>query len=282
MKSSLRLALTVIVLALSAVACAGMSSDSTTTAVATPASLDTPPAPTASAAEPTAAPIVTLSSSTDTPTPEPPPTITATPTVPATPDPDLGVGAEVYTDQFDGTSGWNWTYSDDVVDFGAKDGELKVATKQGNNTWRFVIRSDITIGDQLLRVTANTTACPGNDEYGVMFRAKFDDSQVIHSYIFKLNCTGGARLERLDDTDSTALKDWEIYPAIKPGAPAENAIMVWMAKDQFHFYVNDQYLFSLTDSSLAEGFYGFYAQSHSNGGGVLSFDDMNVKEVALP
>jgi hypothetical protein len=58
--------------------------------------------------------------------------------------------------------------------------------------------------------------------------------------------------------------------------------MVWMAKDQFHFYVNDRYLFSLADSSLAEGFYGFYAQSHSNGGGVLSFDDMNVKEVALP
>jgi len=278
MKSLSRLALTVIVLALSAVACAGISSESPTTAAALP-SAETPTAPTA-AVEPTAASIVTLSSSTD--TPEPSPMITATPTVPATPDPNLGVGAEVYTDQFDGTSGWNWTYSDDVVDFGAKDGELKVATKQGNNTWRFVIRSDITIGDQLLRVTANTTACPGNDEYGVMFRAKFDDTQVIHSYIFKLNCAGAARLERLDDVDTTVLRDWETYSAIKPGAPAENTLMVWMVKDQFHFYVNDRRLFSLTDTSLDEGFYGFYVQSHSNGGGVLSFDDMSVKEVTRP
>ena len=275
-----RLAFAAGVLALSAVACAGISSESPTTAAALP-SAETPTAPTA-AAEPTAAPIVTLSSSTDTPTPEPPPMITATPTVPATPDPNLGVGAEVYTDQFDGTSGWYWTFSDDVVDFGAKDGELKVVTKQGNNTWRFVIRSDITMGDQLLRVTAKTATCPGNDEYGIMFRAKFDDTQLIHSYIFKLNCAGAARLERLDDVDTTVLRDWETYSAIKPGAPAENTLMVWMVKDQFHFYVNDRRLFSLTDTSLDEGFYGFYVQSHSNGGGVLSFDDMSVKEVTRP
>lgn len=275
MDMSLRIAFRAGALSLVVAACAGLSRQTPVGAGASAPS-DTPPAP---AAQPSSTP---PPAATETPTPEPSPTATSAPTLPATPDPQLGVGDEIYADSFDGASGWYWTFSDDVVDFGAKDGELKVSTRSGNSTWRFVIRSDLTVGDQLLRVTAKAAACPGNDEYGVMFRAKFDDAQMIHSYIFKLNCAGGARLERLDDTASTVLKDWEIYPAIAAGAPAENVIMIWMAKTQFHFYANDQHLFSLADSSLDEGFYGFYVQSHSNGGGVLSFDDMTARVITLP
>jgi len=66
------------------------------------------------------------------------------------------------------------------------------------------------------------------------------------------------------------------------GAPAENTLMIWMAKDQFHFYVNDKYLLSLQDATLAEGFYGFYVRDRTNGGESVSFSDLAAKEVKLP
>jgi len=208
----------------------------------------------------------------------PTPAATATP---ATPDPNKDVGNELYNDSFDGKSGWFWTFSDDMADFGAKDGALQVTTKSGNNTWRYVVREDLKVGDQQLKVGTKTTACPGNDEYGVMYRANYVTDQQIQTYIFKLNCTGQARVEILNGTNITVLKDWETFPAIKAGADAQNTLTIWMQKDQFNFYANDQYLFSLTDSTLSNGFYGFYVQSHSSGGDVLSFDDFSVKEVGV-
>ncbi len=142
------------------------------------------------------------------------------------------------------------------------------------------MRDDISAGDQQLRVTTKTGTCPGNDEYGVMYRAAYMANQKLETYIYKLNCAGQARVEILNDTTTTVLKDWESFPAIKSGASAENTLMIWMEKDQFNFYADDQYLFSLTDATLPQGFYGFYVQSHSGGGGDLSFDDFVVKEVA--
>ncbi len=240
-------------------------------------------APPATAVPASATSVPTLQSGADTPSPAPSPTFSPTPSPtlpPPTPDPNLNVSEAIfYSDSFDGQSGWFWTFSDDVASFEAKEGELQVATKQGGS-WRYVSRDDIVAGDQQLRLTARTAVCPGNDEYGLMYRARYDDQQSIHAYIFKLNCAGQVRVEKLEIEAVTVLKEWEAYPAVKPGAPAENSMMIWMAKDQFHFYLNDQYLFSLTDATLADGFYGFFVKSHSNGGGALSFDDLLVREVA--
>jgi len=58
--------------------------------------------------------------------------------------------------------------------------------------------------------------------------------------------------------------------------------MIWMAKDQLHFYVNDKYLFSVTDATYAEGFYGFYLRDRTNGGESVSFVNLVAKEVKLP
>jgi len=227
-----------------------------------------PPAATETPAEPTLTPIGAAS-----PTP-------VTPTAPATPDPNLNVTDTVlYEDTFDGKAGWFWTFSDEVADFGAVDGELRISTKPAQNTWRYIYRDNVTAADMQLRILTKAGACPGTDELGIMYRGRLDEQQKLHTYIFKLNCAGQARVEILDDITTTVLKDWETFPAIKAGAPAENAIMIWMQKDQFNFYVNDQYLFSLSNNAMAEGFLGFYVQSHSNGGGQFVLDDMVVHAV---
>lgn len=203
-----------------------------------------------------------------------------TPTAPATPDPNLNVtDTVVYEDSFDGKSGWFWTFSDEVADFGAVNNELHISTKPAQSTWRYIMRDDVNAGDFQLKIGTKAGACPGTDELGILFRGRLDAQQKIHTYIFKLNCSGQARVEILDDITTTVLKDWETFPAIKAGAPVDNTITIWAQKDQFNFYANDQYLFSLTNNAMAEGFFGFYVLSHSNGGGQYVLDDMVVKEV---
>lgn len=242
-------------------------------------------APAATVAAPSATP-VSVTTATATPVPA---TATAAPTAteaatpaPATPDPNQNVGKDIYADAFDGRSGWYWTFNDDVASFAAKDGQLTVETKQGNNTWRYVVRDDLNEGDQQISVKAGATACPGNDEYGVMFRTGYNPDQSIRSYIFLLNCAGQARLELLDGTIVHSIVDWTTYAAVRPGAPAENAITLWMSGDQIRAYVNDTYLFTAHDTTLEAGFYGFFAASHSSGGGVFSFKELAVKQVTAP
>src|SRR3990172_3933516 len=237
-------------------------------------------------------PVVTVQPS-DTPaptlTPAPPtatslPTEAVTPTAagPATPDPNLGVGDVVYEDRLDGSSGWEWLFEDSAATFSVSGGQLNAVMKQGNVGPRFSVREDLKVGDQQLRVTARPNLCYERDEYGVMFRMVVDSQNNYHGYIFKLNCGGQARVERLENVETIPLADWTPSPGIVPGAPAENTLMVWMAKDQLHFYVNDKYLFSVTDATYAEGFYGFYLRDRTNGGESVSFVNLVAKEVKLP
>jgi hypothetical protein len=294
MKSQVFAFLTTAGVAVALAACSGLSQNAAPTISAE--SLSTSVAGTVSAASTaagasTAAASGTTAAQLSTPVPTlPPPTEaptatavvsnpTAAPTAtPATPDPNKDLGNDIYSDSFTGKSGWFWTFSDDKADFGAKDGALQVTTKSGNNTWRYVVRDDVTGGDQQIKVTTNTTACPGNDEFGIMYRATYNSDQNVKAYVYKLNCAGQARVEVMDGATITVLKDWEAFPAIKAGV-ATNTLTVWMQKDQFNFYANDQYLFSVTDSTLSSGFIGFYVQSHSGGGGALNFTDYTIKEV---
>jgi hypothetical protein len=251
-----------------------------------PTSVPTQTAPTGS---PSATPEAIASpASTEAPTATPSPTVTASPTIepspttPPTPDPNLNVTDTIlYADNFDGKSGWFWTFADDVAQFEARDGQLNVATKQTNGSWRFVYRDDVKGGDQQLLVTAKVVDCSADDEYGLLFRGQ-TQNEAINTYVFKLNCNGAARVERLQGTDVFLLKDWQTSPAIRFGPGAENKLVVWAQKDQFNFYANDQYLFSLTDSTLAEGFYGFYLRDVTAGTMSLAFTGMVVKEVKAP
>jgi hypothetical protein len=225
-----------------------------------------------------------------TPTPAPPtatPTeaATATPTVPPTPDPNEGVGNLVYSDRFDGTSGWSWTFEDDAVKFGIsrEQGRLNGVAKR-SGTWRFTISDDtVRVGNQQVRVTARTEVCAENDEYALLFRGRVDAATNTYSYYaFKLRCGGAARLERLDGPNTTVLVNWAASSAIKAGAGQDNVLMVWANRDEMRFYVNDQYLFSAQDAALSEGFYGFYLHDRTNGNMAVSWQNLEARSVSVP
>ncbi len=207
---------------------------------------------------------------------------TATATVPATPDPNEAVGDIIYQDFLDGTGGWFWTFSDDVSSFGVDTGrgQLKAVMSQTGAGWRFTISPDtLRLGNQQVRLTAHPEACAENDEYGLMFRASVDAEFNYSMYLFKLRCGGSASVQLLLGTESATLVDWTPDPAIQTGAGSTNTLMVWMAGSEFRFYVNDEYLFSAADSTLAEGFFGIYIYDRTAGGETIFFEDLIARAV---
>ena len=202
----------------------------------------------------------------------------ATP-VPATPDPNQGVGGVVFEDRLNGQDGWGWSFSDDAAGFGVVGDELQAVMHDPNAWWRFTLGPDgLALGDQQVRVTAHTVACGANDEYALMFRAgpvAGVDNQY-QAYVFKLNCNGAARLDRMEGTQQTTLVDWTASDAIRAGAPAANTLMVWMQAEEFRFYVNDQYLFSAQDAAFTTGTFGFYVDDQTSGGLTVNFEDLTA------
>ena len=223
-------------------------------------------------------PTSTASPASATPSPKASPVFSATPSQAPTPDPNLGVGDKVYDDQFDGKSGWYWNYvENDVADFSVAGGKLNAVMKVSTAGPRVTGGNPaLKIGDQQLRVTADTNLCYAKDEYGVMFRVNPDTTD---GYLFELSCEGKARAAVLHNYHPTVLVDWTASPAIVAGAPAQNTLMVWAAGDQFNFYVNDKYLFSATDKTFADGTYGFYIYDRTNGGASVSFSQLTARAV---
>ena len=278
-----RLMLGLALVALALAACRGQ---------ATPTAAPTQAQPTDTAvANPTSpvVPTATVPPSTNTATPAPPtttPTLapTATPTLPATPDPNEGVGDVVFRDALDGTGNWYWTFEDDAASFGVstEQKQLNAVAKQ-SGTWRFSIGPDtVRVGDQQVRVIAHTNVCADADAYALMFRGNVDADSNYSFYVFKLRCNGSARLELLQGANVTVVADWTASPAIRPGPNADNALLVWAAKDQMRFYVNDQYLFSAQDATLTEGFYGFYLYDQTNGNMSVSWKNLEARAVTVP
>jgi len=254
-----------------------------------PASVPTQPIPTNTAAvnptTPVMIPTVTLP---PTNAPEPtatlPPAPTATPAIPPTPDPNEGVGDVTFKDNLDGTGGWYWTFEDDAASFQASLEEKQLnGTARQSGTWRFTISPDtVKVGDQQIRVSAHTNVCADADEYALLFRGAVAPEGSYTFYAFKLRCNGAARLEILKGSEVTVIVDWTSSPAIKPGAGADNIVTVWAHKDQMRFYVNDQYLFSVQEATLAEGFYGFLLYDRTNGNMSVSWKGLEAKAVTLP
>jgi len=225
----------------------------------------------------------------NTPTSEPPtatplPAETATPTVPATPDPNERVGEVVYADPLDGTGNWYWTFEDDTAHFkvSLENKQLEAMAKQ-SGSWRYTISNDtLKVSDQQLRVTARVETCGDTDEYALLFRGQVDAQNTSSFYVFKLRCNGAARAELMQGTRITTLAEWTTSPAIKAGAKAENVLTVWAYKGELRFYVNDEYLFSAQETTLTEGFYGFFLMDKTNGNMMVKWSGLEARGIKAP
>lgn len=249
---------------------------------------DTPPTATATLVPPSPTPVIPATPTPAPPTPTLPPTATptgtpGTPSSAATPDPNLNVGGVLWEESFDGASGWNWAFSDEAAAFSlAKDsagGALNAVMKRNDLGWRIAVGPGVRAGDQQIRLTVRTNLCYPNDEYGLFFRGQPDARGRLNGYVFKVNCAGQARLERLLENGQTVLLEWTPVAGLQTGAPAENTLLLWAAQDQLNLYANDRFVGSATDKTFREGVFGLFLRDRTNGGLSVSYTRLVVREV---
>jgi len=211
------------------------------------------------------------------------PTPTHTPLPPGvTPDPNLGVGPTIWDEKFDGSSGWKWEYTDPLVTFAIANGQLSGVMARGDQGWRISGGPDVQVANAQFRLTVRTFLCYERDEYGLLLRSRANQNFEFSGYLFKLSCGGQARVELMRDNDPSVLLDWIPTPAIQPGAPAENTLMVWAANEQLHFYVNERHIGSITDETFTSGNFDMYLRDRTNGGLSVAYTRLTVKEVQTP
>jgi hypothetical protein len=219
---------------------------------------------------------------TETPTPAPtatatiqwfPPTPTASPfpTPNATPTPDLrpGIGELLLEDDFSDESFWTTGRDDDGVVM-VSGGTIYLGLN-AERSYLYSTRISPVFRDFYAEITASTTLCRNEDEYGLLIRGLDGDH-----YRFALSCDGRAKVDRYLGAGLSRQAGWAQNQAVPSLAPASTRLAVWASGSQLHFFVNDLFLFSVNDTQLFRGTLGVYVHTAGSGDVAVSFSDLQV------
>lgn len=219
---------------------------------------------------------------TDTPTPRPtqtstfvwfPPTATFTPfpTLAATATPDLrtGVGDLLLEDDFTDATVWS-TSTDNEASATISNGRMNLSLKRADS-YLITTRSGPVLEDFYVEITAGPNFCHGEDEYGLIVR----DLEGDH-YRFALSCDGRVKVDRYYHGSLSRQAGWLQSGIIPLVTPSTSRLQIWAAGSQIRFFVNDLYLFSVTDSLLYEGTIGVFVHASGEGDVSVSFSDLKI------
>lgn len=121
-------------------------------------------------------------------------------------------------------------------------------TANENATWW--LRPTITPRtDFYLETAMQRTDGPIDSSYGVIFRLQEVDG--FSYYRFRINDTQMYEVSRVAGGDEIGLIDWTATMAVEPGTT--NQLTVIGEGNQFTFFINDQFVDTLTDNALARG-----------------------------
>ena len=121
-----------------------------------------------------------------------------------------------------------------------------------------------------VELSANTSLCDSNDEYGLMLRIT---SSGDH-YRFALSCDGRAKVERVLNGAVSVPVEWQAFPVIPAVAPSIVRLSVWASSSEMRFFVNDVLLFTTNDTVLYSGRVGAFIRSRGDGPLSVSFSDL--------
>lgn len=224
-------------------------------------------------------PVATLSP-TDTPPPTQtivwfPPSATSIlqtiPTYTATAEMNPGIGAILLTDDFSDSSMWDVAASDQGSAAISRN-RLTLAVQPG--IYLASMRRDAAFDNFHAEITARTSLCRGEDNYGLLVRAVGSSF-----YRFVLSCNGSIHVERIKN--GTKLIILEPIPSgdAPPGAPGEVRIGIWAVGAEMRLFLNDRFQFSLVDKSFPSGVFGVFARSAGDTPVTVTFSDLSLYEV---
>ncbi|MCW5887908.1 MAG: hypothetical protein KIT07_07255 [Anaerolineales bacterium] len=227
------------------------------------------------AAEPTSEDVLPTATASETPVWFPPtPTPSPFPTAVLSPTPDMrpGVTELLLADDFSDASLWSTSRSASASAQIAN-GRLTLVLKSAHS-YLVSTRSEPVFRDFYAELTATTSYCHAEDEYGLVLRA-----QDGNHFRFALSCDGRAKVDRFYNGALSRQADWLSSGAVPSLAPSTTRLGVWAAGGQMHFFVNDFYLFSVTDSLLYRGTLGAFVHAASESDISVGFSDLKVWQV---
>ncbi|MBI5353475.1 MAG: hypothetical protein HZB50_12615 [Chloroflexi bacterium] len=226
-------------------------------------------------ATPTPAPTAT-----ETPLPSPtidwfPPSETPTrevfPTNPPTPEMRPGLGATILTDDFSTSTLWDIAASDEAS-AGIDSNSLLIAAQSG--VYMTSLRHDLVLDDFYAEITARTSLCRGNDDYGILVRANGGTY-----YRFALSCNGKVHADRMNNGIRVTLQPAILSGDVPSAAPGEVRIGVWAVGREMRLFLNGHYQFSLREASFPRGTLGVFVNSAGETATIVSFSDLVIQNV---
>ena len=240
-------------------AMAACNSTRTETSVPTPPSVEP--------ALPTETPTIVWFPPTDTPTATP----IQAPTVTLVELP--GVTDVLFSDDFSDPAHWQTSSSDQAAAI-VQGNRLTLALRVPGASI-MSLRNEPLLGNFYAEATANTSLCSGKDDYGILFRTLSGNDY----YRYGLSCDGTEHVDRVRTGLSSPLQPAVPAGDAPPGSPGEVRMGVWAADNEFRFYLNGRYQFTVTDSLFGKGTLGFFARSGGENAVSVSFSDLMVSGV---
>jgi hypothetical protein len=194
--------------------------------------------------------------------------LSITPTI----DTNFEYGKLVYSDNF--TEDDNWTLGvvrDGSIALGKNELTLAVREKQG---YLYSLNKEVILNDFYLEITASPSICRGSDEYGLLLRV----SSSMEFYRFSLTCDGQTRVDRYYQGIASSPQPLTLNGAIPPGAPSSSRLAVLIVGEDMQFFVNGEYIFSVSDSSITGGGLGIFARATGEDMVTVNFSDLMIYE----
>lgn len=183
---------------------------------------------------------------------------------------------QTYTETFDSTGKWSTgsdsytegQISDGVYDFLVKDDDLSRWASAGEN-----------FSDGVYQVEATQVEGPIDNGFGMIFRANTNNGDF---YLFKISGDGYVWIGQFQDEvegEPIIGDHWFQSPAVKQGLNQTNTLRVQAESGNMIFFVNDQEVGRVTDSTFDRGDIGLFAQTLGAGGVRVHFDNFSVSPI---
>jgi hypothetical protein len=202
------------------------------------------------------------------------PTLTPTPqfalTQAPTPEMRPDIGDMILRDNFSKPGMWDTATSNEAsANFVGS--RLTLAAR--NHIYIFSLRHETFLDNFYAEITAQPSLCRDKDSYGVLIRAS-----AGAYYRFALSCDGSVSAERLSGRSREVLQKPIISGDTPPGA-GDVRIGIWARNEEMRLFLNGRYQFSVSNANNPAGTIGVFVNSAGETPTVISFFDLNIREV---
>ena len=183
------------------------------------------------------------------------------------------VGEIIFEDDFNKPEAWLLGQTvNGTISAGSDDLTIAIVEPR---SYLFSTRTEPAFGDFYAEITASPNLCVGLDEYGLLFRLR----STGDFYRFSLSCNGQVRLDRVVGGTAGSPQPWLASASVPRGAPSTSRLGVWAMGRELHFFINDEFQFSVSDSYHSSGILGVFARSAGENAVTVSFSDLKIYQI---